>query len=111
MPRVRRYDKRRGAPRHPRDLGLPCYDAESLVKTFGSLEAAQDRWEEVVERGDVPGKPWDCEAWWALNAPPELHVRPDRDPRHDPETFAAQEHALEDFEARRAEWLEWNGYS
>jgi hypothetical protein len=96
------------------DLHLQCEGPDGLERRFDSLEAAQERFEELLNRGDLIGKPWDCEAFWQLNAPPELHEKPVRDPRlfeSHPATYAAQESALSEFEARRAEWLEWNGHS
>jgi len=111
VPRIKRENKRRHGPFSLDDLHLQCEEPNGLEARFGSLEAAQERFEELLNRGDLQGHPWDCEAFWRLNAPEELHDRPDRDPRSDPETFAAQERELEEFEARRAAWLEANGYS
>ncbi len=114
MPRIKRENKRRHGPFGLDDLHLQCEEPNGLEPRYGSLEAAQERYEELLDRGDLIGKPWDCEAFWRLNAPEELHERPVRDPRlfeSHPETFAAQEHALEDFEDLRAVWLQVNGYS
>lgn len=93
------------------DLHLQCEESDALARRYGSLTVAQERYEELLERGDLTGAPWECEAWWVLNAPAELHDRPDKDPRNAPEIYAAQERMLEEFEELRAVWLEVNGYS
>jgi len=114
MPRVRRYDKRRHGPFNLYDLHLAGPDCDGLVERYGSLEAVQERYEELLERGDLVGKRHDCEAFWRLNAPEELHEVPVRDPRlfeSHPEIFAAQERELEAFNERRKAWLEENGYA
>ena len=111
MPRIRRHDKRRQGPLNTDDLQLQCEPADALERRYGALTAAQERYEELLERGDLMGERWECAAFWKLNAPPELHDEPWVEYRifdTHPEIMAEQEQELEEFQARRAAWLEEN---
>jgi len=112
VPRVRRYDKRKHGPLGLDDLQLQVeQDDAALERRYGSLTAAQDRYEELLERGDLSGERWECEAFWKLNAPAELHDEPWVEWRlfdTHPDLVSAQERELEEFQARRAAWLREN---
>ena len=111
MPRIRRHDKRKHGPLTTDDLQLQCEPADALERRCGSLTASQERYEELLERGELRGERWECEAFWKLNAPAELHDEPWVEWRlfdTHPDLVSAQERELEEFQARRAAWLEAN---